>query len=696
MTATAVPVAPERPNHRPDIEGLRAVAVVLVLLFHADVPGFGGGYVGVDVFFVLSGFLITRLLLDERDRTGTIRLGEFYARRLRRLLPASSVVILFTVVAAWLVVPPLLFPATAVDGLWAAGWLANYRFVGQGLDYLASAGAESPLLHFWSLAVEEQFYLLWPALILLITRGTRPGARRRVTIVLTGVVVVSLVLSIVQTMTDPVVAYYSLHTRAWELALGGLLAIAGPVTARVRPAIGVALGVTGLGVLVATSVTYSTATPFPGWTALLPVLATCALLVAGQVADRRGVGVVLHLAPLQHLGKWSYALYLWHWPLLVLAEHAYSGELTVWHKVGLLVVTTGISAASYRLVENPVRRSPWLARRPARSIAAGLGLAASLIGLMAAAPLLGRSLGGSGAEIASGDVVDPGRLSDLLADSVEADLLPVGLRPPLSDARRILPQVYEDGCFQEYDEVRTPDRCRYGPGDDEPMRTIVLFGDSHGAHWFPTLHDLTAGRDWELVPFVKASCPAMDIPVFRNGVRYNECDSWRRNSLESIADLQPDMVVLSSSRAYDPVDEDGEALDGGREPFQAEGLRRMIARLRAAAPDTEIAVIGSTPQPREDAPVCLSAELDRISSCASRLEDALATDLLATQSQVAADAGAIFIDASSWLCHDGTCPAVIADYLVYTDGSHLAEPLTRWLRPVFEEALLRDSALPAP
>ncbi|MEX2503314.1 MAG: acyltransferase family protein [Egicoccus sp.] len=696
MTATAVPVAPERPRHRPDIEGLRAVAVMLVLLFHADVPGFDGGYVGVDVFFVLSGFLITRLLLDERDRTGTIRLREFYARRLRRLLPASSVVILFTVVTAWLVVPPLLFPSVAVDGLWAAGWLANYRFVGQGLDYLASAGAESPLLHFWSLAVEEQFYLLWPALILLVTRGTRPGARRRVTIVLAGIVLVSLVLSIVQTATDPVIAYYSLHTRAWELALGGLLAIAGPITARVRPAVGVALGVAGLAVLVATSVVYTTATPFPGWTALVPVLATCALLVAGQVADRRGVGVALHLTPLQYLGKWSYALYLWHWPILVLAEHAYGGELTVWHKLGLLVVTTAISAASYRLVEDPVRRSPWLSRRPARSIGAGLGLAASIVGLMAAAPLLGRSLGGSGEAIASGDVVDPDRLADLLADSLTTDLLPANLRPPLDDARRVLPEVYEDGCFQEYDEVRTPGRCRYGPGDDEPLRTIVLFGDSHGAHWFPALHDLAVGRDWELAPFVKASCPAMDIPVFRNGVRYAECDAWRSNSLQDIADLQPDMVVLSNSRAYDAVDADGRPLDGGREPFHAEGLRRMIAQLRIVAPDTEVALIGTTPQPREDAPVCLSAELDSISACTSPIDQALAVDLLATQAEVAEEAGVIFVDASSWLCLDGACPAVLADYLVYTDGSHLATPLTRWLRPVFEEALLRDSSLPAP
>ncbi|MFA9446031.1 acyltransferase family protein [Egicoccus sp. AB-alg6-2] len=696
MTATAVAVHPERPGHRPDIEGLRAVAVLLVLLFHADVPGFAGGYVGVDVFFVLSGFLITRLLLDERSRTGTIHLREFYARRLRRLLPASSLVIVTTVVAAWFVAPPLLFGPIATDGLWAAGWLANYRFIGQGLDYLASAGAESPLLHFWSLAVEEQFYLLWPALILVALLGPNSRLRLRIAVLLSVVVAASLTASIVQTASDPVIAYYALHTRAWELALGGLLAIAGPLTARVHPRVGVALGWLGLVTLVATSVTYTTATPFPGWTALAPVLATCALLVGGQVADRRGVGHLLHLDPMQRLGRWSYSLYLWHWPILVLAEHASPGVLTVWHKVGLLGVTVAVSALTYRLVEDPIRRSKWLSARPARSIGGGLGLAATVVVAMVAVPLVAPGLGGSGGSIEAGDVADPDRLDAVLAASVGAALLPASLNPPLEQAREVQPAVYGDDCFLGFDDERTPDACAYGPDDDQPLRSVVLFGDSHAAHWFPPLHELTVGRGWGLVPLVKASCPSMDVPVFRNGSRYDACDAWRENSVQRIEELAPDLIVLANARAYDAVDDDGNELDGGREPFQGAGLARMIQRLQALLPETDIAVIGTTPHPPSDTPVCLSERLEDIASCAGQRDQMLAVDLLATQQQVAESAGAIFVDPSAWMCHNGTCPVVIADFLVYNDGSHLAPPFTLWLRPLLEDALLRESALPAP
>ena len=697
MTATAVAVPPERLAHRPDIEGLRAVAVVLVLLFHAEVPGFAGGYVGVDVFFVLSGFLITRLLLDELRRTGTIRLREFYARRLRRLLPASSLVIVSTVVGAWFLAPPLLFAPIATDGLWAAGWLANYRFIGQGLDYLAAAGAESPLLHFWSLAVEEQFYLLWPALILIVAFGSVVQMRRRVGVLLTVVVAASLTVSIVQTVSEPVVAYYALHTRAWELGLGGLLAVAAPLTARVRPWAGTVLSALGLVVLVGTSVYYTTATPFPGWTALAPVLATGALLVGGQVADRRGVGRLLYLPPLQALGKWSYSLYLWHWPLLVMAEHAYGATLTVWHRLGLLAVTVLLSALSYRFVEDPIRRSSWLSARPRRSIAGGLSLAATVIAVLIVVPVAVPALAvGQGAAIVTDEVVAPEELPERLADAVAADLLPSSLDPPLDEARDVQPRLYDDGCFVDIDDVRTPDHCVYGPDDDEPLRTIALFGDSHAAHWFPPLHDLAVGREWRLAAFTKAGCPAMDLPVFRHGTPYRECDRWREDSIARIAELEPDMIVLSSARSYDPVGTLGNEIGGGREPFQEAGLRRTVKRLQQAVPDADLAVMGTTPQPAWDAPVCLSANLADIGNCSARVEQGLAVDLLAAQRRVAEQTGAIFVNPADWLCHEGVCPAVIATYLVYNDGSHLAPPLTRWLRPLVEEALLRESSLPAP
>jgi peptidoglycan/LPS O-acetylase OafA/YrhL len=328
-----------------DIEGLRAVAVVLVLLFHADVPGFAGGYVGVDVFFVLSGYLITRLLLRERLDRGRIALGDFYARRFRRLLPASTLVIAVTILVSRWVLSPLLFEETVRDGIWAAGWLANVRFILVGHDYLALEGFESPLLHFWSLAVEEQFYLLWPFLLLVAGLRTGTGQQaaqrllRRITALLALVLAASFVASVSLTRTDQVLAYYSLPTRAWELAVGGLLAIAVVRGARFTWAGTAALGWIGLAAIVTSGTLYTLETPFPGWTAAVPVLGTAAVIAAGERGGSRGPVRVLRWQPLQVLGRWSYSLYLWHWPVLVLGEAAAGRPLTAAERAGALVLS---------------------------------------------------------------------------------------------------------------------------------------------------------------------------------------------------------------------------------------------------------------------------------------------------------------------------------------------------------------------
>jgi peptidoglycan/LPS O-acetylase OafA/YrhL len=337
--ATATPT---QAWHRRDIEGLRAVAVLLVVLYHCGVRFLGGGYVGVDVFFVISGYLITGLLLREAAATGRISILGFYARRIRRLLPAALLVTAATVVAAYRWLPPLRAPQVALDGLFTTLYGLNYRLAGVGIDYLQADAAPSPLQHFWSLAVEEQFYLLWPVLLLLGWRWKRS--------VLVGVVVVSLGTSLWQTAANPTWAYFGLHTRAWELGAGALVAVLGGRLPTVFAPLGV-------GAIVLAAVLYTDRTAFPGYAALLPVAGTVAVLLAPSR--------LLDAAPLQAVGQLSYSWYLWHWPFL-----AFGGRPRLVLAAGAL----GAAALTYALVENPVREL----RIPARRAVAG-GLAVTLL-----------------------------------------------------------------------------------------------------------------------------------------------------------------------------------------------------------------------------------------------------------------------------------------------------------------------------
>ncbi len=371
---------------RPDIEGLRAVAVGVVLLYHARLAGFHGGYVGVDVFFVVSGFLITRLLLGEHARRGGISLPGFWARRIRRLLPASILVIVATLIAAHWLIDPLAQRDLAWDATWSSLFSMNLALTRRGVDYLRAGLAPSPLRHDWSLSLEEQFYLVWPlvtAVALRIGRRAGSGARS----VLVGVVVggwtASLLASAVLTRAHATFAYYMLPTRAFELLTGAALALGAPALARLgaaRPTTVDLAGWVGLAAVLASAVGMTDRTPFPGVAALVPVLGTAAVIVAGVRSRSAGPAVVLSAAPLQWVGARSYAIYLWHWPALVMLDARY-GPLSVGARLGVLAGTLAVSAVSYRLVEHPVRHSAYLAEVPARSYAAGAWMVAGALGV---------------------------------------------------------------------------------------------------------------------------------------------------------------------------------------------------------------------------------------------------------------------------------------------------------------------------
>ncbi len=691
---------PGGPSFRPDIEGLRAVAVLLVLGYHARLPLLTGGFVGVDVFFVLSGFLITGLIVREVRQTGTISLPAFYARRARRLLPAAALVILVTVAASAIMLPPLRLPDVALDGAASALYVGNIRFALLATDYLQAELDPSPLLHYWSLGVEEQFYLFWPALLLLATR-LRGAGSLWIGAVVAIVGALSLALSLALTDTNAPLAFFLLPARAWELSLGALVFLGATRLARIPDRLALLAGVGGLAMIVVAGLVISTATPFPGLAALLPTVGAALVVVAGLKTPLTAPSRLLATAPARWIGRISYSLYLWHWPLLVLPVAALGEELPTAARLGLALLTFPIAALSQRFVEEPIRRGRITGLRTHRTLAlagaTSVAVAVMALGLGQTGPLAGTALGGNGgptpelvlptpaptssASVSpspsggqTGSPESPGwpSLPPTIGGPVPDDLI-----PPLREARSDVPSIHRDGCHLQAPDVRSGE-CAYAALDSKT--TVVLFGDSHAAQWFPALERLAVERNWRLVSFTKASCPAVDISVWSPSLKrpYAECDEWRTNVLERIAAERPALVVVSNSRiARLMIDATTSVISQTHDQIWGPALGRMLRALDRLA--GKVVLIGDTPNPKADPPVCLSAHLDDMLACASSSKESTAPVRMAVEAAVAAEAGVTFIDPTPWICPTDPCPPIIGRWLVYRDSGHIATAFARGL-----------------
>jgi len=686
-----------RPGFRGDIEGLRGVAVLAVVLYHAGLGITTGGYVGVDVFFVVSGFLITSLLWRELSETGGVSLVRFYARRARRLLPAAVLVLVVTVVGSSIVLPPLRVAGVAGDARAAALYVANLRFAAQGSDYFAAAAQPSPFRHYWSLAVEEQFYFVWPLLLLgasWVWRRRGAGSRAPAAVALAAVGAASFALSWRLTVTSPSWAFFSLPTRAWELAAGGLLALGLPLVGRLPRRTAAALGWLGLVAVVWAVTRLSESTPYPGTAGLVPVGGTAALLAAGSAAPGSGVSAVLAGRGLRLLGRVSYSWYLWHWPALVLVAARLGQPLPVWHGLVVSVATALLAGATVVVVEDPVRFSPRLAASARRGLALGGGLTAlaTVVTVVAAAtsPPLSAGRPAAAAPLPSVAVRTAGPapstappshvpaalapVVDAVATAVEATAVPPNLDPSLRGADRSKARPFLDGCHNTFTDATVHD-CVYGMPSSRT--TVVVFGDSHATHWFPPLEQLAKVRGWRLLDLTKSTCPPVVLSIFSPVLhrQYTECDRWRDGVVERLRVERPAAVVLGAARHYSDLYHF--RMYG---PEWVSGLGEMVRRVRATGAAT--LVMGPTPKPPVVVPDCLSAHVTDAAACAPPRAVAVDEAGLAAERKAAEGAGGRYVDVPSWLCTPATCAVIVGNLLVYRDDNHLSVPFTTWLAPL--------------
>ena len=655
----SAPAPSIKKSFRPDLEGLRAIAVVLVVLFHAGVPGFTGGYIGVDVFYVLSGFFITGLLLRELEKQRRLSFAAFYARRLKRLVPASALVLAATIIAGAFIVAPLTRHSFGWDAVASAWDVSNIRYAFQATDYLASTEAPSPLLHYWSLAVETQFYLVWPALLALVAIrrwSSQAVLLRRVAITLTVLIVLSLGLSIWLTQVNQPMAFFMLPTRAWELALGGLLALA-PVGLANRRRLGQATFGVGIAVIVATGMLYTQQTPFPGWAAVPPVVATALVIIANQ--QRRLARTVVNPVG-AFLGKTSYSLYLWHWPILVLVALALGHKLSVGANLALMVGAGALAWLTFRFVEDPLRRLSW---RPARSFLT-IGTATVLVSigglLLALIPL-------SGGKPGTVPIADPARLSIELSAALEVRAVPANLAPSLEGSRSDQPIIYANGCHQSMGSVGMPE-CVFG--DPNGKTQVWLVGDSHAAQWFPALNALAKEKGWKLVSHTYSGCPTTStvLPDPKTaGAKYVSCHTWQNLLLEKLTKAHPDLVVVGAATVLLP-----------------DAMAGFVERLSDfSAASKRVAVMGDTPHQAQDVPPCVSAHMSNAAFCATARATASVDIAAADLHSAAQSVGAAYANTLDWLCTESACPVIAQNVLLYRDATHITPEANVWLSRVF-------------
>lgn len=626
-------------NYRPDIQGLRALAVLLVFFAHSRWSLFTGGFTGVDVFFVISGYVITQLLLREYHETGAMLLHRFYARRLQRLLPALAFMLLTTTLVSLLLLTPGEQLFQYGGSISATFWSSNIYFLFSDIDYFGYTASDNLYLHTWSLGVEEQFYLVWPIIILAglgyFSKKEDPANRLIPVLVLT--LIITLVLNLFLSHTSANRAFYLMPSRAWQFALGALVAYShinttGQKHSSMPPLVTELLAIAGLFLILLGAVWFDRSTPYPNWQVLVPSIGATLLLLAYHAGKTSLVGKALSLKPLRWLGDVSYSFYLWHWPILFFCDRLkpfYPGINTLL----AFSLTIIMATLSCYVIENPIRKNKRLLLLPKQVV---WGALATML-LVCSSLFILKST------------------SDKLSSDPE--------QLQLASIRNQLPVLYQYGCDEWYfsTQVRL---CIFG--DKTADKKAVLIGDSILMQWFPAIADYFVSRNWQFVALTKSSCPMVNRSFFLQRINnnYQVCDIWREQAIKTIIDLKPRVVIMGSSSDYPFSRTDWQ--DGTRDI-----LNQLVPHIK------DIKLIAGTPNLGFDGPACLArrAWLSRFlpdlpeSSCTGKLRRKDSWNWLG---KVAAGYPSVeMIELSESICPNHICPAKINDMIVYRDNQHL-------------------------
>ena len=686
---------------RPEIQALRAIAVATVVVFHYWPELITGGYVGVDVFFAISGFLITAHLVREVDRTAKVSLPGFWARRARRILPAALLVLLFCAVATYFWVPLNLWEQFFGEIRASTLYVENWNLAAQAVDYLGAENRPSPVQHYWSLSVEEQFYIVWPVLILiamtLARRGSELLRRQAIAAMLVLLTLASFIYSVLATANDPAAAFFITPTRVWEFGAGGILALAATTSA--RPAFRAAVSWLGVGAILLASFAFTAETPFPGAAALLPILGTVAVIWAGAPALRWAPLGWMRLRPVQWVGDNSYSIYLWHWPLLILAPFVLLDQLTAPIKLGLLALTLILAALTKRFVEDPLRSGPLLAgKRPRRTfiVAAAASAVVLLASFAAIAELNDRQEQDRRATarlLASGERCLGAAARDPDNQPCINPKLRLSVAPSPATARELV--TPHDGteanrsplCQGGLKIIGLLELCSFGAPANRAERQVVSIGDSHARRWRPGLNIVALESNWRVTSIVRRGCPLNNY-LTGSSTEIRSCRQWQRQLAAWLkANPTIDTLVIAQSTGT------------GRNPERFEARVRGYEERLRLLPSTieEVIVLRDNPRVSGNTLDCVEQAVEAGKAagpaCAIPRSVALKPDPLAVAAENLDQSNINVIDLTEFYCGPEVCLPVVGGVLIHSDRHHQTELWNRTLAPFVLRELDRKKLL---
>lgn len=669
---------------RPEIQALRAVAVLAVVSFHLWPNAIPGGYIGVDVFFVISGFLITSHLIRDADATGSISLAKFWARRVRRLLPAAYLVLLVSLAATWWLIPLTQREQNLRHIAGSALYVVNWVLAGDAVDYLAADQAPSLVQHYWTLSVEEQFYLVWPLLFVLAVAiaGATRSLRSMLWLVLGTLTLACFAYSLWVTETNPSLAYFATPARAWQFGAGALLALwisrqesgAAPTG---RPTLAAIASWVGFAGVVAACFIFDASTPFPGTAALAPVAATLVVIAAGSPTSPIALTPVLSWRPVLLLGEISYAVYLWHWPPIVLGPHVLGRELNDGDKTLILLGTLALAWLTTRFVEDPLRSSTGLLRRTSVALVAAAVGASVLVGTS----LTGQHQLDAQAQAAAKVAQDLENESPRCFGAATMAARIAGEKCVNPELRGMLvpdPKTVSTdfanypGCFAQPHDPELSQNCTFGKVNDSDIPHVVLIGDSHARAWLPSLIRLTEQGQISLTAQLKSSCAWSIQPLQHSDeLRVKTCTQWRASLARWLTE-QADSIDVIITTANTLL-------------VKGEQADRVDSFVRAWRPITKrgvpVVALRDNPRLRKDPNVCLAKTKKRNNRTCSTPRKVALAEVDPLGPAAAQVTHGYTLDFSDYYCLPKRCPTVIGGVNVYRDEQHLTTTYTKSMAP---------------